>query len=822
MKWKKLVAIAIIAAILVVVIFFALVSIRVRGLGPEPLGMDYVLENAGTGGEVRIVRDENYLPHIIASNDEDLYFGLGFVMAQDRVSQMDMLRRAAEGRLSEILGRTPSYHGINLAGIDALIRTFRFREDAVEGYKYMRPKHRRLLDAYTRGINRYMKEIGDNLPFEVTILGIEPEPWRPEDSLAIWGLFGLTMSLDSLFNEYYLDRLASALGPEKARDFLPAYPQNAPIITASRVNNDFIGPFLALDRVFDRWIPHPHGSNNWAVSSSRTATGKAILCNDPHVPLNNIPTFWYHCHLKGGSYDVMGMVFPGSPVFGAGANGKIAWGITNVMDDLIDLFREKVNPENPNQYLYKDKWEDFTVVKGEIKIKGKKRPMPFSYRRTRHGSIIEKGLVGNYDVRKWAPGEVMAVKTVEADLATFFGGYLDLPKARNWKEFREACSRMSTGPIGWNQAYADADGNIGYQTTANVPVRADNQGIVINKGWTGEGDWIGRVPALQLPSLFNPSKGYLLSANNRVEKDDYPYYISGSYFVQRAVRINEFLASRTDITAQDMMELQADTVDPAARNALPYIIDDLEGTDDPKLERARNILIEWKKQGCRDDIDLVGPTVYYAFLRYMPIETFTDEMGKDLGRVLTERYIIQSLQTLERIFPDAQNSWFDDITTPKRETRRDITQRAMRQGLKWVGKVLGRNPEKWNWGNFHTITLGHPLAIIPFPFLRGKKPLMRGPYPHPGGDETVNNAISMSLMKKSGFHVVIGPSSRLIVDFSQPRAIYTSASTGMSANPTMPNYDNLTETWRKVDYIRMYIDEEKFIKNARGVITMKP
>ena len=204
------------------------------------------------------------------------------------------------------------------------------------------------------------------------------------------------------------------------------------------------------------------------------------------------------------------------------------------------------------------------------------------------------------------------------------------------------------------------------------------------------------------------------------------------------------------------------------------------------------------------------------------MEIIADEMGKDLAGTLNEGFTFLIYKFVAKVFPDPQNEWFDDITTSRRETRKDITHRAMKKSLAWVSKVLGSDPAGWKWGNFHKLTMGHSMSIIPSPILRGPRNLLvRGPYPLPGAKETVNNAYYIS-RKKTGFFIVGGSSSRFIVDFSHPEWAYMSASTGMSANPMMPNFDNLTETWRKVEYVRMYMNEEDFSKNAKGTLLIKP
>jgi|GEM_PF-946376 len=797
-------------------------SCSVKYIGPGPVGMSVSVKDPGVKGEVRIVRDENYIVHVLADREEDLYFGVGFAMAQDRFSQMDMARRVAMGTLSEWLGNPIRYKNLNLPMLDGVMRTFRFKEEAARGVAAMDDKTRRLLDAFTAGVNKYLDEIGDNKLFEYP-RGVKPEKWKPEDSLAAAELFGLSMTVDCIFEEYYYDRIASLVGPEKVKDFLPAYPNDAPIITASREAANgpaMIEAFSALRSLFRDLVPHPIGSNNWVVAGSRTATGKALLANDPHVPLFNMPTFWYHCHLKGGGIDIAGMMFPGFPGFGAGMNGKIAWGLTNVMADYIDLFRERVNPSDPNLYLYKDHWEAFKTVREVIKVKGKKEPIHFSYRMSRHGPVLETGVAGKYKIRDWEPKEVIAFKYVDMYLGDFMKGYFQIVSAKNWNEFRAASKLISVGPYGWNHVFADAMGNIGYQTTANIPMRADNQGIFMHRGWTGEDEWVGYVPFDQLPHAYNPSKGYLLSANNRVEPDDYPYYISSTYLPFRAARINEFLAAHPNTTVKDMMALQADVVDIGARRRVPYILKDLETASGGRYGDVIAALKEYQRNNYESRVDLTGPTVYYLFMNYFTPLILRDELGKNLADIVGGGDIPLGDNLIERIMPDENNPWFDDVKTAGRETRADMTLKAMDEAEKWMRKKLGRNPENWTWGRAHKLTLVQPYAAYIWKRI-GRKGLIRGPYPYPGSSETVSAAGGM-FFPWVGFRVDVGSSSRLIVDFSHPEWFYYAASTGMASNPDDPHFDNLTEKWLKHEYFQMKLEEKAFMEGNKGTVVIRP
>lgn len=809
-SWKGVMVFALLAA-----------ACSVNYIGPGPVPLTLVIENANTHGEIKIIRDADYVVHVLANSEEDLYYGVGFAMAQDRFGMLDILRRAATGRLSEWLGDPFSYKGISLPTMDVFMKTFRFWESAVEGYAMMDPKSRKLLDAFSEGINRFLVEKGDK-----PIFGYDPDYrpdwWTPEDSLAVAGLMGLSMTIDCLFEEYYYDRLEAEIGRERLADWLPHYPEDAPIIVASKSNgkNSLPPEFISSLRVFFREIiALPIGSNNWVVSGSRTKSGKAILANDPHVPLFQIPTFWYHCHLKGAGIDVAGMMFPGFPGFGAGSNKKIAWGLTNAMADYIDLYREKVNPNNPNLYLYKERWENFRRVSGVVKVRGKK-PINYTYRVSRHGPIIETGMAGRYKIRSWAPYEVIAMKFVDMFMGHVADGYFKLTHANDWHSFREASRLIAMGPFGWNHVYADVNGNIGYQTVANVPIRMDNQGILMHRGWTGEEEWDGYIPFDQLPRSYNPPKGYILSANNRIQEDGYPYYISNTYLPYRATRIAEFLASHPSTTVEDIMALQADVVDVRARKLVPYILEDLKSLNsDGRYEDAIKFLEEYAREGFQSRIDLVGPSIYYLFMSFLPEFIVSDEIGEDLASTLSGSGLPLVNDFVDKIFSNPDSVWFDDVHTPRRERRADITALTMDKVIKYLKGKFGREPQRWTWGSLHKLTLNSPLAA--FFYLRNKEKMKRGPYPYPGNIETVNAAACI-FVKQWGYRVIGGPSSRLIVDFANPDRIYLSASTGMSANPDDPHYDNLTDTWLKNKYLPLWFDEKSFTENNKGVIIIKP
>lgn len=374
---------------------------------------------------VEIVRDQQGVPHILADNAADLFFGLGYAMAQDRFTELDILRRLARGELAELLGVPIKISGLSVTHVDLALRTFCFRERAEQGLAGMAPEDRALLEAFASGISRFVEDAGETLTL-YRMLRQKPAAWRPEDSLALAEMMGMSQTTGSIIAEYYLERLRRLLPAEDWEVFAPFYPAEGPIITDDR---PWSAPAAGLDFPGGPRL----GSNNWVVSGQKTETGRPLLANDPHVPTFLVPTFWYHVHLRGAGYDVAGMMFPGFPCFGAANNGQVAWALTNVMADHVDIFREKVNPENPDLYLADGQWVPFAKQEEVVKrLIG--RPLKFTLRRTRHGVVMDSGVPG-WKVDS-APDEVLVFKFIDTDLPRFFHGYQVMAQARDAQEFQ--------------------------------------------------------------------------------------------------------------------------------------------------------------------------------------------------------------------------------------------------------------------------------------------------------------------------------------------------------------------------------------------------
>jgi penicillin G amidase len=760
----------------------------------------------GVSAPVSVVRDANGVAHLQAATDEDLFFGIGYAMAQDRFLMMDALRRAASGRLSELLGSPMRYKDFDLPRFDIALRTLRFEESARKGVADLDPESRRLLAAYTAGVNRYLHDGGDSIAIYHS-WKLAPEPWRMEDSFLVADVMGLAEGVSSLFEEYYLERVRREQG-DAARDlFVPVYPEDAPIITRD-------APWLGggPDQ-FSRRLAGALGSNNWAIAGARTASGLPLLANDPHVPDIMVPTFWWHCSLKSPSYDVMGMMFTGLPCFGAATNGKLGWVLTNVMVDYLDIWREKVNPSNPNQYQSADGWKDFGEEPGEIKVRGKK-PLPYTMRTTRHGAVIEERLLG------WkvptGPGEVLVLRYVDLDHARFFRGYQAMARANNFQEWLAGDQDCAQGPFAWNHVYADRDGNIAYWATAHFPIRADNQGWIARKGWDPKQDWQGYVPFEDNPHLVNPNKGYLVTANNRIEPIGYPHYITVDYVTpSRATRISELIEQQqSGFTPDDMKRIQYDAIDMSGRKMVPIILADLAGAPERELGEAAAILADWKERGYVADVDSAGTCIYEVFMNGFADLVFADKLNQHTHTGLSYVGILND--GLDKIIDDPDSPWWDRKKTPAIETRRDLVRQRMKETMKYLRGQLGSDPQKWRWGDLSTVRFSP--AILPIPGIRDQA---RGPFPYAGAQESVH-ANGALLIEPLGFYHWEGPSTHLIIDFVNPRRALFNASAGMGDNDASARYDNLTADWLAGDYRVMSMDEREYREGMMGELVLKP
>jgi len=589
----------ILASVIILVVLIALIGGTwfVRRSFPTVRG---TLRVNGLKADVRVYRDSWGIPYIYAKNNHDLFFAQGYVHAQDRLWQMDFHRRIGQGRLSEIFGKST-------IKTDRFLRTIGLARAAQADQQVLDADTLAVLKAYADGVNAFISTHQGSLPLEFTILGYKPEPWKPVDTL-VWGkvmAWDLGGNWDS---ELLRARLVQKIGQNSLDVLYPGYPQAGPFIVPPEARNyaflgqprlDSVAQALSVAQRIPFGANNGLGSNNWVIDGSKSATGKPMLANDPHLGIQ-MPSIWYEMGLHGGDYDVVGATFPGAPGVVIGHNAQISWGVTNLGPDVQDIYLEKVNPDNPNQYKVAGQWQDMNVFQEEIKVKGQKKPEQVTVRITRHGPLLNEVVEGLSEpaALQWTairqPGEV-------------FRSVLLIDGAHDWKSFQNAVQYWDAPAQ--NFVYADVDGHIGYQASGRIPVRAKGQGILPVPGWTGEYEWTGYIPFDKLPSVLDPPTHFIATANNKVVPDSYPYFLGYDWSAPfRAMRITAQLGAKEKLSADDFRNIQADTTSLPAKKIVPLI---LQLTPDGQLqERA---MAELKKWDFRQEVDRPGGAIFQVF-----------------------------------------------------------------------------------------------------------------------------------------------------------------------------------------------------------------
>ena len=734
----------------------------------------------GLDGPVEILRDQDGVPHIFASTDHDAFFALGYVHAQDRLWQMEIQRRTGHGRLSEILGESTLQ-------TDKFLRTMGFARAAQAMWEAISPESRAALQAYADGVNAWLAE-GHTLPVEFLILGVEPEEWTVIDSLVwvkmmAWDLGG------NWGKELVRAKLIQALGPERTAQILAGYPKDGinileePPITAGAIDD-----LLALDSQLQLDLGLGGldvGSNNWVVAGSRTESGLPLLANDPHLGAR-IPSIWYLAALHGDKLNVVGATFPGLPSVVIGHNGRIAWGVTNLNPDVQDLYIERINPENPNQYLADGQWVDMEIVEEIIRVKGQDEPIRWAARSTRHGPLLS-----DVSTRPTTP-VAMRWTALDPDDTTM-DAFLGINYASNWEEFREAM-RLYVAPS-QNFVYADVEGNIGYFGPGRVPIRAKGDGKLPVPGWDSEYEWVGFIPFDDLPQQLNPASGYIVTANNRVVDDSYPYYLTDDWAPPyRAERIAELIRERSAgeerIDLADMRAIQGDQVSTQVRDLLPYLLQ--VTPQDERQAEALGYLQGWDGHVDRES---PAPAIYEAWYVQLGMAMFQDDLRGDLYERMAKRvYPLFLHQVMAQ--PDVYWTWCDDVLSFPQESCQETALAALDAALDELSEEMGSDMGKWQWGKVHRTLYPH----TPFDKVDALRWLFNRSIENGGDTYTVNVAPVRVERRYLQLHV---PSYRQIVDLNDLSRSIFMHTTGQSGNLLSKHYDDLIRRHRDVEYLPM-------------------
>jgi penicillin amidase len=737
---------------------------------------------------VEILRDSMGVPHIYATNQHDLFFAQGYVHAQDRFWQMEFWRRIGSGRLSEILGEG----GLEQ---DRFIRTLGWHRTAAQELELLGTQEAAILNSYADGVNAYISEHTGKLGLEFDLLGLSgvnyvPEPWTPLNTLT----WGKVMAWDLGGNrsaELTRAHIAARLGMSAVDKLMPSYPGSHPTIVATTLDEGtFTSVPDALYSLNTLGTGPGLGSNSWAISGSRTASGKPILADDTHLGIQ-MPSIWYevglHCYPVNPDcpFNVVGFSFAGVPAIIIGHNDRIGWGVTNLGPDVQDLFIERINPENPNQYEYQGRFLDMEIIREEIGVAGQDDPEVIFVRITRHGPIINDILGGIEE--DWSYGwQPLSFSWTALEPGTIWKSVFMINQAQNWEEFREALSFWDVPSQ--NFIYADVDGNIGYQTPGRIPVRASGSGALPSPGWTGTHEWLRYIPFEELPSVYNPPAGYIVTANNAVVGNDYDYFLSTDWAPGfRARRISEMIEGKDNLTLEDIPPMHGDSKALYALDILPYIL--AAQPSDPIHAELLDLLRDWDGTARRDS---VPATVFESLRNHLITRVYGDELGEQL----LNRSRSNLMVALQNILPTPESVWFDNIYTDEVEARDQIVLIALQDTVEELTERFGKNTEKWTWGSVHTATFtNQSLGQSGIGFIEWL--LNRGPVAVDGSNY-VPNATSYSF--SDPYEVTGVPSQRQILDlqyFEQSLSMHT---TGQSGHPFHRHYADMIDPWRNIEY----------------------
>jgi penicillin amidase len=607
---------------------------------------------APVSAEISVVRDSLDVPHILASNLDDVLFAQGYVTASERLWQMDSLRRLAAGDLAEVIGP-------GVLPVDREARRLRMRRMAEEIYTTLPPADRTAFNAYARGVNHFINSHRGNYSFEFTLLGYDPMPWSTIDTI----LVGLQMyrTLTTSWEDELRKSSMLAVGNPAKVQFLWGVRGGHEIAPGA----DFLP-----------------GSNGWAVSGAHTASGKPLLSNDMHLDWS-LPGIWFMAHLEIPGMNVSGVTLPGVPGVIAGHNDRIAWGSTNLGFDVQDLYIEKIDLRS-GRYVFRDKVEQARREVEVIRVKGKPAE-EFQRWVTRHGPIIVSG-----------EKEQMALKWVAAEPGLFQFPFIEIDRARNWADFSSALARYP-GP-GQNFVYADVDGNIGYRVAGKLPIRRNFYGDVPVDGASGEFEWDGYIPFEQLPNSYNPANGYIVSANQNPFPADYPYHVNGKFPPEfRPQQILDLLRAKPKLQPDDMLRIQKDVYSGFAHFFARQLLQavDRRKAANPNFVEPVASLRNWDGQM---DKDLAAPLI--VTLSYQYFRKFVgDSAAPGKGPVYDS---LMSIGVLRNLLVTRPPGWFEDW---------DFTLlRALSDGLDEGRRMQGDAVSKWRYGRYLQVQIAHPVA----------------------------------------------------------------------------------------------------------------
>lgn len=755
---------------------------------------------------VEVIRDTWGVPHIYAENREDLFFAQGFVHVQDRLWQMELTRRIAQGRICEIFGK-------DALPADRITRTLGFRRCGEQDWAALSSDSMApFLQAYVKGINAGIELKGQKLPLEFGLLKHRPDPWTPADVLT----FGRFISFQMCFgwlHEVVRMQTAAAVGTDRLEELSLDYPGRNPVILEHPGEAHRLTPDGRLEAFAGPWLNPIGGSNNWTVSGAKMEHGAATLANDPHLVLS-APNIWYENHLVCPDYEATGVTLPGAPMVMIGHNRHIAWGATLSFADVQDTYIEEFTDQSLTHYRFKGETKAAKILEEKIFIQGQTEPHIEKVVITHHGPVVS-GIVD-------CPEKQLSLRSKALEPNQMMKAFYLLNLAENWDDFVGGVRLMAAPSL--NLVYADTSGNIGYYMTGEVPLCPNNKSLLPMPGWTGANEWQGNVPFEEMPHAFNPAKGYIFTCNNKVTGDDYPHFLGRNFMNGfRAKRLQQLFENKEKYSLQDFQRWQMDVFCVPGRELAEHF-----------ARAADKGLLAQLSEGARDAVkrlvdwdgylgtESVGGCIYSVIRRNL----FDGLIGSALDERLTYNLrgegpfpiglkftdFMDAEPTIVLNLLDNPESWW----VQRAGGLHTAMAQAVEKSVAYLRETLGHDPQQWHWGRLHTITFGHAFGVKPH--LAGI--FNRGPFPIPGDTNTLNQARPAARGPYGG--EVTAASWRQIIDMGDFSRSTCVMPIGQSGSIASPHYDDQAEMWLKGQYRPMLWTRADVETNASKKLRLEP
>ncbi len=802
---------------------------------------------SGLSSQVKVYFDDYGVPHIFAANENDMYFAMGYMHAQDRLWQMDLTRRVAEGRLSELFGsRTLDF--------DKLFRTIGIDKFAYKLHENVSPKTREILKAYSDGVNKFIEDHKNNLPVEFDALNYRPEPWKPQESLMIARLMGWDLNI-AWYTDYIFGEVINKVGLEKASEIFPdttmsiykkpepSSNQNdttksisltpSPLQRRGALHNSQETAILGKEffssyedyRSF-MYISGSHtGSNSWVISGVKSESGKPILANDPHLGFQ-APSKWYEVQLKCNDEDVTGMSIPGVPCIVIGNNRYISWGLTNLMNDETDFYVMQKDSSGENKYFYKNQSCVLDSANEKINVKDSTEA-DFTIHYTKIGPVISELNKLSLMSRESDAGEyknkILTFKWTGYENSDEISTFYKFNHAKNWDDFISGLKDFGTPAQ--NFIYADIAGNIGYHAAGKVPIRksADNNRYVYPS--SEELEWTGFVDFDKLPNTFNPKEGYIITANTnpfewlKTEPKN-RYYISYLWEPSsRFDRIKEVFDTKSQFNIDDYKIIQLSYQSPYAKEISKYIVNAYQNFSSNNSDIIWTVEQFKKWNGELRPNEPIG-SVYSTFYVYLLKNIYEDELGE---KVFHDFLSVQNIsyRSTMNLLKQNNSSWFNIADNQNKQSRDEVIRKSLEDAINFLRSKFS-NPDinTWNWGELHQVKFRHPLGTVE----ALDKTFNIGPFPVGGDQTTVNNSEYNfnEVLKDGTFKNVLGPSMRMIVDMSDASHSHTVITTGESGQPIHPDYSDQSRMWLYGEYKDNTMNEEEMVSNQYNLLILTP